>query len=726
MSAAVMPSDPGRAALAHALRDLEMQAGYGSDEPRRSRAQAIKEANIACREARLPVLNSKTVSDWFRLGRVAGDFEPLWRLVTVLLCWSGRSASAAERGVWKQRWELARVAEPRRPDPVSVAPPPLGWLRGEVDPVGDLEVHPAIQARGKAPGRADPLPVYGAREHDLQLQDVIGAAQKRSRLLVLVGDSSTGKTRSLWEAVRRLPDHWRIWRPADRTALLAGLERQPSLARTVLWLNELQRYLLPHNRPEPGEQTAASLTTLLDEADRGPLLVVGTLWHQHHTTLIQPPSDVSVPDLHQQARALLSRGTTLIVPPAFTASEITALRGQADSDARLEEALGYADGRITQYLAGARELIHRFDQAPSEVQAVLNAAADARRLGVGDDLPRAFLYSSAAVYLDPHHWAAQSDTWRAAWFTRALDYTGRPCKGVPGPLTPTPPPPGQGPTEPDAPLRLADYLLQHITDIRRYLFPPEGFWDAVAAHYRGNTLSALAEAAEARLRLRIADQLYRQAADTGDTSALGKLAQIRDWIGDREGAEQLARQAAGAGDTEALWSLVRARAKDGDESSAYRLAQEVGEAGDTFRRATWLADALTRNPDGVGRLFLPLGWWVPKEVKMRSKLLDADTHLRLSLWLAPWRPTGPRQRDIRTMLDRLDEGDQEGAKHLFLQWINTGDVSVLEYWQRKRAMLSRDRLARVYVRRPNQMDLLSPRAQQWGLKADGSPEQPWR
>ncbi|MEU8927385.1 hypothetical protein AB0D10_41805 [Kitasatospora sp. NPDC048545] len=74
------------------------------------------------------------------------------------------------------------------------------------------------------------LPGYVARGHDRELGTAVAeAAGGRSGMLVLVGSSSTGKTRACWEAVQPLAGHgWTQWHPFDPTraeAALADLER---------------------------------------------------------------------------------------------------------------------------------------------------------------------------------------------------------------------------------------------------------------------------------------------------------------------------------------------------------------------------------------------------------------------------------------------------------------------------------------------------------------------
>ena len=98
---------------------------------------------------------------------------------------------------------------------------------------------------------------------------------------MLVGGSSTGKTRACWQALeslRGVEPGWRLWHPIDPQAALAGLPRVGP--RTVVWLNEAQRYL--DTTDGTGERVAAGLRELLRDRARGPVLVLvlATLWPQ--------------------------------------------------------------------------------------------------------------------------------------------------------------------------------------------------------------------------------------------------------------------------------------------------------------------------------------------------------------------------------------------------------------------------------------------------------------
>ncbi len=117
----------------------------------------------------------------------------------------------------------------------------LGRPISEIGGPFALEVHEAIAPVDDTSDLPE-LPIYVPRQHDGDLEKVVNRALAgNSGIAVLLGNSSTGKTRSAWEQVQRLPSDWRLWRPASPDELVARL---PSVgAHTVLWLNELHRYL---------------------------------------------------------------------------------------------------------------------------------------------------------------------------------------------------------------------------------------------------------------------------------------------------------------------------------------------------------------------------------------------------------------------------------------------------------------------------------------------------
>ncbi|KUN57265.1 hypothetical protein AQJ46_48165 [Streptomyces canus] len=451
----------------------------------------------------------------------------------------------------------------------------------------ELEVHPA--GPGTIAVGEQALPGYVERRHDEVLAAAVReAAQGRSRIVVLVGSSSTGKTRACWEAVQPLATKpWRLWHPFDPTRAEAALEELHQVGpRTVVWLNEAQHYL---GDRACGERIAAAVHRLLTDEQRGPVLVLGTLWPEYadrYTTLPAPNGN----DPHTRVRELLT-GRTVAVPDAFDSAALAAAALLAEGgDALLADALTRArdGGRITQDLAGAPELLRRYEQATPPARALLHAAMDARRLFVGPHLPQAFLTDAAPDYLSQDDY----DQLTEDWAEQAYAELAAPGHGKQAPLRrvrarPQRRPPGpQQPAEHPSPqpagtmFRLADYLEEHGRSTRRSLCPPASFWDAAHAHLTNpDDLDVLVEAAEDRHRLEWAHHLRHRAASLGSVNALYALAEMREDTDDREEAENLYRRAADLGDTDVLFNLALLREAANDREGADDLARQAADLG---------------------------------------------------------------------------------------------------------------------------------------------------
>ncbi|MEU1274075.1 hypothetical protein [Streptomyces sp. NPDC005799] len=262
-----------------------------------------------------------------------------------------------------------------------------------------LEVHPAGSiANGQQAGALDDriLPGYVHRAHDRVLAAAVReAVEGHSRMVVLVGSSSTGKTRACWEAVGPLAGTgWRLWHPFDPTRAEAALEDLGRVKpRTVVWLNEAQHYLDGHRA---GERIAAALHHLLTDPARGPVLILATLWPECAQQYTALPAFGSS-DTYSRVRELLA-GRTIAVPDLFDAAALERAAALAHGgDHLLADALTRAgtSGRITQDLAGAPQLPHRYEHGTAADRALLEAAMDARRLGIELHLPQPFLTDAA-------------------------------------------------------------------------------------------------------------------------------------------------------------------------------------------------------------------------------------------------------------------------------------------------------------------------------------------
>ncbi|MFD7478984.1 hypothetical protein ACFV8Z_44575 [Streptomyces sp. NPDC059837] len=139
-------------------------------------------------------------------------------------------------------------------------------------------------------------------------------------------------------------------------------------------------------------------------------------------------------------RKLLS-GRTLTVPDAFDTQALAAATALAEGGERLLSAAltrARTDGRVTQDLAGAPELLNRYQHASPAATAVLEAPLDARRLGVRLHLPQAFLTDAATDCLSQMDYDQLTDDWaEQAYAELAKPVHGKqaPCVAPPTPTT---------------------------------------------------------------------------------------------------------------------------------------------------------------------------------------------------------------------------------------------------------------------------------------------------
>ncbi|WP_348536642.1 DUF4365 domain-containing protein [Nocardia carnea] len=543
---------------------------------------------------------------------------------------------------------------------------PLGTLITEYLAV-DLEVHGTVLG-------ANALSEYVIRDHDNELtklvMDAVGPAAV-SGCAILVGESCTGKTRALYEALHRCGTEpgatsaaaagWRVWpgvNPLPAKRFLDELvEIEP---RTVVWLNEAQRYL---RDPAIDIRTgiATALLELLTDDSRGPVLILGTLWPEHWRELTRKPPEEQADNFSAARRLLI--GNYLQVPAAFTNAEVAAAKGSEDR--LLAVAARQVTGTaVTQQLAGAPDLLRRYETASASAQAVLHAAMDARRFGYGEWFPETLLAALAYSYLSgAERCNVEEDP---SWLESAIaDLVVR------GPAS--------GPMLHHDVLgyRLDDFMDHHGRVLRRFEFPPERFWMAVAENQVDSDVQVrMADAAADRLRLRIAVRLYQVAGNAGEH--LGKLSTVHAFRGAYDAAERLARLAAEAGTTEALWFLATyklGRGRPGAES----LFQQAADLGDV-RALDWLADRLEGSghqaaAEAVARRAVDLGSWMAMVTIAELRDFDDPDGAEQLLYDLPEEIRWDALAALVSSRDSLD--DYDGAERLALTLANRGHPDAL-------------------------------------------------
>jgi tetratricopeptide (TPR) repeat protein len=575
------PSVQTRTELAACLDALRKRAGW--TYPRIHREQK--------KSGSTTVLSRSTVHDMCQ-GKVIPTEDSLWTFLE--MC----EVPRPEKVMWiKARNRVADAEAAGCPAARGRdGSPRLGRSISACRPL-ELEVHPSIKAE-QWQGELPLLPTYVQRLHDVELENAVKAvAAGASRIVMLVGGPSTGKTRACWEAVQLLPDEWTLWHPLNPTRPEAILAALPQVEpRTVVWLNEAQHYLLPDDL-KFAEPIAAGLRALLTDPERGPILVLGTIWPKYWQTLTVPPG-YGVPDPFDQARVLLF-DADIRVAESFNGGDLARLRAVAADDPRLRQAADYAeDGRVTQYLAGVPELLRRYRNAPPVARAVIHAAMDARRFGHPARIPHALLATAASGYLADAEWHEAAGHEGQSWnghLAKAFAYVDEQCHGTPGPVTRIHPRPNEDDVALDRPCyRLADYLDQAGRIERVDVFPPASFWRGVAATITDSILlRTIGSQAQRRGRYHRAAQLYRQAADRGDVEALLLLAALRGQADDSSGAEALYRELAIDNNPTALRHLAMLREQAGDRPDAELLYQQAASVRSFGRR--WMALRLIRS-----------------------------------------------------------------------------------------------------------------------------------
>ncbi|XVU22772.1 hypothetical protein ACQPZJ_36690 [Actinoplanes sp. CA-054009] len=487
---------------------------------------------------------------------------------------------------------------------------------------GELGIHSA----GPVAGVDEDLPLYVKRSFDFPLRLALSAnLPDRGAFVVMVGGSSTGKTRSLYEAVLELVPNWWLMQPAEVSDLL-DLRHEPPRS-TVFWLDEMQHYL-----DGPAALTAVSVKALVRHGN----LVVGTLWPDQYAKWTAGRDPV-----HK-----LVQGATLIsVPEALDRHEQAQAREKATRDSRIRDALSVRDVGMTQALAGGPRLVMCWEQpANAYVKAMIAAAADAHRLGVQSPLSEDLLADAMFGYLKPQQRVRSADHWLA----QALPHATEPIHGDVSALYPV----DAGRAGTLAGFTIADYLAEHVRSERRSAHVPHAAWQALVTHLRRpDDLRRLAAGAVARLRYRYAEgALARLVLEFGDSRAAVQLADL------------LVRQDRFAEAADVLHRRLTGRAED--EPVVHKLDHVQA----VWRRAEEIRPRGRRMPPEVAELLYDGG--LADELRRDAAGGDMIAADRLVELLAD-------RGCLRELRERADGGEQRAAEALADLHAAWGDVDEL-------------------------------------------------
>ncbi|MFJ3608752.1 tetratricopeptide repeat protein [Streptomyces anulatus] len=446
---------------------------------------------------------------------------------------------------------------------------PLRWaLAGEWDALA------AGAHRARPDDAGDAVPPYVPRDQDTLIRTRLTRAADEGGLVLVVGDSTAGKTRACFEALRaELPEH-RVVTPAGGSDLMTAVEViDRTGARCVVWLDDLEAYLGPDGL-EPG---------LLAELVRLRIPVLATMRYQQFEIFTAPESTPAADTEHARAATVggrvLRQLDTVGLDRVWTAGELERA-GEAEDD-RIADALAHhGPYGIAEYLAAGPALFQEWHRAARpgghpRAAALVTAAVDLARTGLRPPYPLNLL----TVTHEPYLAAAGGPLLRPESLGTALEWATRRRHGVTSMLVPT--------QDPNA-WNVFDYLTDHThTPI------PDMTWHtAFQQTADADELATMGFHAH-RVAPFIAEKFYRPAAEAGRADVMNNLAVLLAAAGRFEEAERFQRRAAAAGDSDAVFnlgSLLSRTARSDEAEAAYRQAADAGHTSAMFNLGVVLGE----------------------------------------------------------------------------------------------------------------------------------------
>ncbi|MFI2089044.1 hypothetical protein ACH47C_18530 [Streptomyces rishiriensis] len=270
----------------------------------------------------------------------------------------------------------------------------LPRVRSCTDPLS-MGVHPAEEEAGNVscPG----VPAFVPRDTD----GALARALADGRFVVLVGESTAGKSRAAFEAAHAGLSDLFLVQPVGRHAVAAAVDAAATApGPCLLWLDDLERFL------GTGGLTRHDLTRLLD-ASRYGHRVLATMRAEEYARFTRPdhigPDHLGA-ETRRAGEEVLRLATRIELSRAWSPAELSRARNH-NSDPRIEAALAHADRfGVAEYLAAGPRLLDDWQHAWApgtrpRAAALVTGAVLARRTGIHRPLPLTVLDRLARPYL---------------------------------------------------------------------------------------------------------------------------------------------------------------------------------------------------------------------------------------------------------------------------------------------------------------------------------------
>lgn len=568
---------------------------------------------------------------------------------------------------------------PWLPDPSSVP------LVREWDPL-ELGVHRASMASGNA------VPPYVSRDIDDDLLDHFRRASNRGGLILIIGDSTAGKSRAAYETAQRAIPDYRLFAPDSSLELREAL---PNLVtareRCAIWLEDFERYLGP-------DGLTSSIVTQLRFAR---IVVIATLRTEQYRRLTSG-TDRSADDEHYHnttaAEHVLNLADQVVLQRKWSSSEIG--RARSVHDVRVLDALLHGDDfGIAEYLAAGPKLYKEWQLAWDGINprgaALVSAAVDCVRAGLTDAVPLSLIRAIHEHYLD----RAGGRILRPESFEAAIAWAERRRYGVTSLLVPA---------KIANAYRVFDYLPDEVSRSAPGLAIPDTVWNEICRHFETHeaVLTSVATAAASQDRPDVAESILKNLADAGSAQASLSLGNLFARLGRTEDAAERFRSAAEADSREAMTQLGIALERErnlvdaelwltkasrlGDSHALVHLAQIAVDKGHVGRAEKLLREAVKNKEEGshgLGTLLANTGRLAEAESWLKRSAESGSYPSALGLGVLLADSDRPLEAE-RIWLDVASQDSDRDAKdlavrNLALLYSKLGRNEEADQWHRR-------------------------------------------
>ncbi|MFE9751137.1 hypothetical protein ACFYOT_40050 [Saccharothrix saharensis] len=259
-----------------------------------------------------------------------------------------------------------------------------------------FRVHPAATVEDHD-GRLSRVPPYVPRDIDVRLEKALTG----TGFVLLVGESTAGKTRTAYEAVRRtLADHVFV-APKGRKEIEQIVATVLEHRKSVVWLDELDQFLGPDGL------TVTTLNRILGDGSRHTVVVatIRTALYDRYSPREEAKADGSSRELLRQGRDALRMAHQFDLPRRWSDAEIRRAR-ELREDPRIRKALEHVhEFGVGELLAAGPQLLADWRNAWTPGRhprgaAIVAAAVDCRRAGLHGPVGEETLRRLHVHYLD--------------------------------------------------------------------------------------------------------------------------------------------------------------------------------------------------------------------------------------------------------------------------------------------------------------------------------------